>query len=265
MSLNTIRFAMFAASFLGASLAAVGTQAAEPAGAEAGAEKWPPTGFVSLFDGKTFQNWKVPAGDNGHWKIVDGVIDYDAASEAPGDKNLWSAREFGDFTLLVDWRIKETPYINPGVPIIKPDGTHKKDVNGDEIRISVPDSDSGVFLRGQGKSQVNIWCWPIGSGEVYGYRMDRSMPAEVRAAVTPELLADKDLGQWNTFEITMRGDRLWVKLNGHEVITDAQLPGIPSRGPIALQHHGGKDAQGQWRSPPALVQFRNIAIRELNE
>ena len=38
---------------------------------------------------------------------------------------------------------------------------------------------------------------------------------------------DKPRGEWNTFEITMKGDRLWVKLNGEEVIKDAQLPGVP--------------------------------------
>ena len=105
----------------------------------------PPAGFVSLFNGQDFTNWKVPVGDNGHWKIVSGVIDYDAASEAPEDKNLWSEKQYGDFTLLVDWRIKETPYINPRVPIIRGDGSHKKDANGKEIQLQVPDSDSGVF------------------------------------------------------------------------------------------------------------------------
>lgn len=221
-----------------------------------------PAGFTSLFNGRDLTNWKVPDGDNGHWKVVDGVIDYDASSEAPGDKNLWSRREYGDFVLMVDWRIKATPYLNPRVPIVKPDGTHKKDVDGNEIRITVPDSDSGIFLRGQGKSQVNIWCWPIGSGEVYGYRMDQSMPPEVRAGVTPKVNADHDLGEWNRFEITMKGDRLTVVLNGVTVISQAQLPGIPERGPIALQHHGGK-RNGEWTSPPALVQFRNLYIREL--
>lgn len=220
-------------------------------------------GFVSLFNGKDFSGWKVPEGDNGHWKVIDGVIDYDASSEAPDDKNLWSAQEYGDFVLKVDWRIKETPYLNPRVPIIKPDGTHKKDVDGNEIKTTVPDSDSGIFLRGQGKSQINIWCWPIGSGEVYGYRMDKKMPPEVRAGVTPKINADHDLGEWNTFEITMKDDRLTVVLNGTTVIKNAHLPGIPERGPIALQHHGGK-RDGEWSSPPALVQFRNISIRELN-
>ena len=66
------------------------------------------------------------------------MIDYDAASEATGDKPLWSEKEYGDFILRVDWRIKETPYLNPNVPVIQPDGTHKKDADGREIRIRSP-------------------------------------------------------------------------------------------------------------------------------
>jgi hypothetical protein len=95
----------------------------------------PPPGFTSLFNGKDFSGWKVPKGDNGHWRIVDGVIDYDAQSESTEDKNLWSEREFGDFVVRVDWRIKETPYKNPRVPIILPDGSHKLDENGKEIQL----------------------------------------------------------------------------------------------------------------------------------
>lgn len=245
----TRAFAVFA------SMLAASTHADEPA---------VPDGFSSLFNGRDFSHWKVPEGDNGHWKIVDGVIDYDASSEAAGDKSLWSEKTYHNYELYVDWRIKETPYINPRVRIIKPDGTHKKDAEGKDIQISVPDSDSGVFMRGQGKSQINIWCWPIGSGEVYGYRNDKSLPAAVRAGVTPKTNADRDIGQWNTFFITMKGDRLSVKLNGKQVLRNAQLPGIPESGPIALQHHGGK-RNGEWSSPPALVQFRNIFIRELTE
>jgi hypothetical protein len=217
---------------------------------------------ISLFNGRDLSGWKIPAGDNSHWRVADGVIDYDAESEASGDKSLWSERDFGDFTLKVDWRIKSTPFINTAVPIVRFDGTHKKDANGREIHISVPDSDSGIYLRGSSKAQVNIWCWPIGSGEVYGYRTDASMPAAVRAGVTPKKNADRDIGAWNAFEITMRGDRLTVVLNGEEVITSAQLPGVAPRGPIALQHHGEKK-NGTWVGPPSLVQFRNISIKEL--
>ncbi len=215
-----------------------------------------------LFNGEDLSGWIIPEGDGGHWKVLNGVIDYDARSKAPGDKDLWTKDEFEDFVLRIDWRIKETPFVNPNVPIILPDGTNKLDENGEVIRMSVPDSDSGIYLRGMPKAQVNIWTWPVGSGEVWGYRTDPNMPAEVVAAVTPRLHADNHIGEWNTFEITMVGDRLTVELNGHIVVEDAQLPGVNERGPIALQHHGHK-VDGEWASSPSLVQFRNIYIREL--
>jgi hypothetical protein len=93
-------------------------------------------------------------------------------------------------------------------------------------------------------------------------RMDETMPAAVRAGVTPKANADRDIGQWNAYEITMKGDRLTVVLNGVTVIENAQLPGVPARGPLALQHHGAK-TNGVWTSPRAPVQFRKIAIKEL--
>ncbi|MEX0686343.1 MAG: DUF1080 domain-containing protein [Balneolales bacterium] len=216
----------------------------------------------SIFNGKDLSGWIIPSGDNGHWKVVDGVIDYDALSEARGNKSLWTEKEYADFEITVDWRIKETPFINEYGRIIKPDGTHKLDENGEDIMISVPDSDSGILLRGSSKSQVNIWNWPIGSGEVYGYRTDSSMPPEVVAGVTPVVNADNNIGEWNTFRITMIGDSLTVVLNDQTVIEDAHLPGIDASGPIGFQHHGRK-TDGEWSVSPALVQFRNIFIREL--
>jgi hypothetical protein len=229
------------------------------------AEPAAPDGFTSLFNGKDFTGWKVPAGDNGHWKIVGGVIDYDAKSEAKGEKSLFSEKSFRDFVLRVDWRLKLEPaYRNPRVPVILPDGTHLRGPDGREIQLNIDDVDSGIYVRGAGKSQINIWMWPVGSGEVYGYRMDKSMPPEVRAGVTPKKAMDRPRGEWNTFEITVKGDHLWVKLNGEEVIANAHLPGLPSEGPIALQHHGAFDPKTkQWRGPPSLIQFRNIYVKEL--
>jgi hypothetical protein len=228
-----------------------------------GADNQPPAGFTALFNGKDLSGWKVPQGDNGHWKLIDGVIDYDAESEAAGDKSLWSEREFGDFALQVDWRIKETPYVNPNVPYILPDGTHARDSTGKPMRMALPDSDSGILLRGSGRHQVNIWCWPIGSGEMYGIRMDRNTPPELRAAVTPRTQADKPVGEWNRYEITVRGKTVTVVLNGKTVIAAAQISDLPPRGRIGLQHHGGK-RDGKWNSPPSLLQFKNIFIKELN-
>jgi hypothetical protein len=221
-------------------------------------------GFTSLFNGRDLSGWIVPEGDNGHWKVLDGVIDYDACSEAPGrDKNLWTEKEYKDFTLRVDWRIKQTTGLYD-MPVVLPDGSHKLDAEGREIKIPTPNADSGIYLRGTSKAQLNIWCWPIGSGEVYGYRMDKTMPPEVRAGVTPKVRADKPVGEWNRFEITVKGEHLTVVLNGQTVIDNARLPGLPERGRIALQHHGGKNPKtGELSPASSLVQFRNLAIREL--
>jgi hypothetical protein len=223
----------------------------------------PLRGFTPLFNGQDLSGWIVPAGDNGHWKVLNGVIDYDAQSEAKGSKNLISAKSYRDFVLRLDWRIKETTGLYQ-VPVVLPDGSHKLDAEGKEIKVPLPNADSGVYVRGNSKAQINIWCWPIGSGEVYGYRMDKKMPPEVRAGVTPLVNADRPVGEWNTFEIVMRGDRLTVVLNGKVVVANAQLPGVPEQGPLELQHHGGRDPKtGKFNPASSLVQFRNIYIREL--
>lgn len=60
--------------------------------------------FVPLFNGKNLAGWKVPKGDNGHWK----VIDYDALSQAKADKNLWTVESFENFVLHLEWRFKRT-------------------------------------------------------------------------------------------------------------------------------------------------------------
>ncbi len=221
-------------------------------------------GFLSLFDGKDLSQWLIPKDDNGHWKVENGVIDYDAKSESSGEKHLISKKTYGDFVLKFDWRIKETPFLNPNVAYVLPDGSLARGVDGKELKLTLPDSDSGVYLRDMnGKSQVNIWCWPIGSGEVYGYRMDKSLPSKVRAGVTPKTQADKPVGEWNAFEITLIRDRLTVTLNDITVIEAAELPGIPATGPIALQHHGGFK-NGKYLGPPSLVQFRNLRIKPLS-
>ena len=233
----------------------------EPARAAAA----PPKGFVELFNGTDFTGWKVPEGDNGHWKIVDGVIDYDAKSEAKGPKHLWTAKSYKNFTLMLDWRFKTDQKGYPNkVPILLPDGTSKKDEAGKDIKVEIEDVDSGIYLRGQEDAQINIWMWPCGSGEVWGYRTKKGASQETKASMTPKKKMDRPRGEWNTFEITVKGDRLWVKLNGEAVIDNAQLTGIPESGPIALQHHGSWNAKsGAWTSPPALIQFKNIYLKEL--
>lgn len=206
-------------------------------------------GFTSLFDGSTLTGWKHDEGAKGHWVPTNKVLKYDGRSESKV-KDLWSEKEYKDFTMVFDWR-----WAAPGKkmqrPIITPDGNEKKGADGKVESVEVEELDSGIYLRGSSKSQVNLWNWPVGSGEVYGYRTDGRQPAEVRAGVTPTEKADKPLGEWNRTMITLKGDRLTVTINGKTVIKDAQLPGIPEKGPVGLQHHG------------SAIDFANIYIKEL--
>jgi Domain of Unknown Function (DUF1080) len=61
----------------------------------------------------------------------------------------------------------------------------------------------------------------------------------------------------------VQGQTVKVMLNGVIVIPGATIPTMPKRGRIALQHHGQKSEEGKWTGPPSLVQFKNIAIKEL--
>lgn len=225
----------------------------------------PPTGegWEPLFNGRDLIGWNIPKGDNGHWKVLDGVIDYDAESEAKKDKSLWTEDSFDDVVLYIEWRIKETKGLYP-MRTILPDGSYKKDEAGNVITTPTPNADSGILPRGYSKAQLNIWCWPIGSGEIWGYRNDANMPAAIRAGCVPKVRADNPVGQWNTFVITMKGDRITVELNDETVIDNVQLPGMPPSGPIGLQHHGGVNKKTrEYSAASSLVQFRNIYIKRL--
>jgi hypothetical protein len=208
--------------------------------------------FVSLFTGVDLRGWRPDDGHKDHWQPRPGpnTLAYDGKSAAK-DKNLWTSKEYRDFELRCDWRWTAKP-VKRNHPVILPSGDEDKDAEGKVKEVEVEDAgDSGIYLRGSSKSQVNIWCWPIGSGEVYGYRTDRSLSPEVRRGVTPKVKADNPIGQWNRFLITLRGDRLTVRLNGKLVLEEAHLPGIPEKGPLALQHHGYP------------IEFANLFIREL--
>ncbi len=208
-------------------------------------------GFRSLYNGVDLRGWKTHPGLEGHWQPNDWRLAYDGQATGE-DPNLWTSESFGDFELRVDWRWPGPAERTTPQPVILPTGETQRDANGDPVQVEVPVADSGIYLRGSTKAQVNIWQWPIGSGEVWGYRTDPSQPPAVRAAATPQRKADQPVGQWNRFLITMRGDRLTVRLNGETVIESCPLPGVPERGPIALQHHGNP------------IEFANLFVRPLD-
>lgn len=213
------------------------------------ADNVPPEGFVALFNGKDLSGWRgvpKPPLDNPakraqasraqlaavqreadaemrkHWSAKDGMLIFDGHGFDLGTQHgfdLATKEEYGDFELWLDWKIE-------------------------------PRGDSGVFLRGM--PQVQIWdarAIGVGSG---GLKNNKQY------AKRPGVVADKPIGEWNTFKITMVGDRVNVKLNDVLVIDNAVLdnywePGKSaySSGPIELQNHGSR------------LCFKNIYLREI--
>jgi hypothetical protein len=204
-------------------------------------------GFTQIFNGKDLSGWKHdPKTTN--WAVINGILKHNGK---PAEiKDLWTEKEYGDFQIAFDWRWTGRGE-KKAQPVVLPDGSHKVGPDGKPVTEEIEEMDSGIYLRGSTKAQVNIWNWGVGSGEVYGYRMDQSQPAEVRAGVTPKKKMDRPQGEWNRMMVTLKGDVLTVLLNGQKVVEGARLPGIPAKGPIGLQHHG------------QAIEFANIWVKEL--
>ena len=208
-------------------------------------------GFVSLYSGLDLRGWKMIPGHEGHWTAHDHILEYDGKSDGQEQGPL--DRE-GLRRLRDGCRLEAAGQTRATRPRGDPAQRRRRDQpRRYEEGLSIPYAgDSGILPRGSTKAQVNITCNTVGSGELYGYRTDKKMPAEVRSGSIPKSKADKAPGQWNRFLITMQGDRISVVLNGQTVIDKTQLPGISTRGPIGLQHHGDP------------VQFTNLFIKELS-
>jgi HEAT repeat protein len=198
-------------------------------------------GFVSMFNGKDLTGWKAYVADpivmkkmspkeltkkqskankklGKNWSVRDGMIVFTGEGN-----NLLSDKEYEDFEMIVNWRITKK-------------------------------GDSGIYLRGS--PQVQIWDTSrvdagaqVGSGGLYNNQKNESKPVKV---------ADNLVGEWNTFRITMIGEKVTVYLNGELVVDnvtlenywDRNIPIFP-KGTVELQAHGTDLA------------FKDIYIREI--
>ncbi|TDE13317.1 family 16 glycoside hydrolase [Dyadobacter psychrotolerans] len=198
-------------------------------------------GFVALFNGKDLSGWKGLVENpiarskmsadtlaakqkkadevaKAGWFVKDGELVF----SGHGD-NLCTVKQYGDFEMYVDWKILK---------------------NGD----------AGIYLRGT--PQVQIWDTSrvdvgaqVGSGGLYNNSKNPSKPRK---------LADNAIGDWNTFHITMIGDRVSVDLNGENVVDnvilenywDRKLP-IFVKEQLELQAHGNQ------------INYRDVYVREI--
>jgi len=211
-------------------------------------------GFKQMLNGKDLTGWKASEAVKQVWSVngLHAVAKAGVVAEKGSDLNLWTEKSYKDFTLVADWKFRTKP-VKKMVNEIAPNGEEPvlgADGKPKQIEVEEP-ADSGIYLRGSSKAQVNIWVRPIGSGDIRGFRVDKSLPMELRTACTPKKNADAKPGQWNRFFITMKGDRCTVVLNGETIIDNAWLPRIAEEGPIALQYHHDE------------IEFANLFIKEL--
>ncbi|HZH73159.1 MAG TPA: family 16 glycoside hydrolase [Mariniphaga sp.] len=198
-------------------------------------------GYVSIFNGENLEGWQGLVGNpitrakmsqqelagkqeeankkmHENWAVKDNTIVFNGKGI-----NLATVKEYGDFEMVVDWRITK-------------------------------DGDSGIYLRGT--PQVQIWDTArvevgaqVGSGGLYNNKVHESKPLKV---------ADNPIGDWNTFRIKMIGENVTVYLNGELVVDNVPLENywdrsqpIFPKGAIELQAHGTDLA------------FRDIYVKEI--
>jgi hypothetical protein len=140
------------------------------------------SGWVTLFDGETLNNWK-PIG-TANWRLEDGAIVADS-----GNGFLVSNNDYADFDLRVEFWIEA------------------KTNSGVFIRCTDPAS-----VTGKTAYEVNIWDTrpepKYGTGAIVDV-----------AAVDPMPHA---AGKWNVYEIIAKGDTFTVILNGQKTVDGAK-------------------------------------------
>lgn len=203
-------------------------------------------GFVSLYNGVDFSGWQTPeASASGRkvsgWKVNDWQLQSDGT--ATGDDNdLWSEDSYQNFELIVDWRWNEEA---------------KKDEASD-TQAAVADTgitDAGIILRGDPKYQINISQAASGSGGITG-----KLPAD--DAATPASKADKPVGQWNRFHVTVVDETITVVLNGKTVTSKFRLLTPSSEARISTQ--GSLSSKGVALRPGGRpIDFANLFMKPL--
>jgi Domain of Unknown Function (DUF1080) len=194
----------------------------------------PPGGFEALFNGKDLSGWQ-------------GLVELPERAKLTKEEFAAKQRDANE-RYLPHWTVT--------------DGVLRYDGKGQSLQTSSdygdfellvdwkigPKGDTGIYLRGT--PQVQIWDNPQGSGGLFNNKINPRQPLKY---------ADRPVGEWNTFRIVMRGEKVSVWLNGELVVDDVTMENywqrdqpIPARGPIELQHHGNP------------IEFKNIYIRKLD-
>jgi hypothetical protein len=171
-------------------------------------------GWQTLIDGTAgLDNWTNVGGAN--WHAEDGAI---VADRRPGAEGtfLVSRNSYKDFEIHTEFWVSD-------------------------------DANSGIYMRcANVRPLTDRTCY---EANIFDRRPDPTYGTGAIVHLSKVAPMPKAGGKWNTFDITAKGNRITVVLNGVQTAT-AQDGKLPS-GPVALQYAGG------------VVKFRKFQIRPL--
>jgi hypothetical protein len=166
--------------------------------------------WTTLFDGKTLKGWDVVGDAN--WEVADGVIQ---ANKGTGF--LVTPVPYRDFQITAEFWVTD-------------------------------DANSGIFIRCTDPKMISATnAYEV---NIYDKRPDQSYRTGGIVDVAKPSSVINTGGKWNTYDITAKGPKMTVILNGMKVVDGAEDTKHPD-GRVALQYGAG------------TVKFRNVRIRKL--
>lgn len=171
-------------------------------------------GWITLIAGASgLDNW-TRVGD-ANWRAVDGAIQADKKTDK-ASSFLLSKNSYTDFQIRAEFWVSD-------------------------------DANSGIYMRcADPKNITDKLCY---EANIYDQRPDPTYGTGAITNFAAVYPMPKAGGKWNTYDITVKGTRLTVTLNG-VVTVDIEDSKLAS-GPFALQYAGG------------VVKFRKVQIKPL--
>lgn len=210
--------------------------------------------FRDLFDGKSLDGWVVEGVEKDKagvpvWSVKDGHI---ACQGSGGGFLRFDGQEFADFTLRVEYRFAE-----PDKTVAKP----KVGNSGIGIRTRKYDPMKAASTR------PSFYSFEVQLMDDAGKTPDVHSTASLYRYKAASANPVKPAPEWNTIEITCKGPKYYISVNGQQVLEadqteladlekgkpkDVAAPkDKPLKGYVSLQNHGSK------------IEFRKVQVKEL--
>lgn len=165
--------------------------------------------FKTILDGTSLKGWNVVG--NANWTVADGAV-----QATTGTGFLVTPDSYTDFQITADFWVTD-------------------------------DANSGIFIRCSDPKTITATnAYEV---NIFDKRPDPTYRTGGIVGVAKPMEMISTGGKWNTIDITARGARLTVLINGQRMV-DVQ-DNKYARGPIALQYGAG------------TVRFKNVKLRTL--